>query len=110
VIATTDPLTLPDLTTFYLVTNLPLPGSPRAGSSNLAEASLEEVVRLSGLRIWVEQSYKQVKHAASLVAVPGEERQSHPARLPTGLLRLFVLLVSRQSFRREHGASQPPSV
>ncbi len=63
VIATTDPLTLPDLTTFYLVTNLPLPGSPRAGSSNLAVASLEEVVRLYGLRMWVEQSYKHVKHA-----------------------------------------------
>jgi len=63
VIATTDPLTLPDVTTFYLVTNLPLPGSPRAGSSTLAAASLEEVVRLYGLRMWVEQSYKQVKHA-----------------------------------------------
>jgi SRSO17 transposase len=63
VIATTDPLTLPDLTTFYLVTNLPAPGSQRAEVSPLAVASLEEVVRLYGLRMWVEQSYKQVKHA-----------------------------------------------
>jgi SRSO17 transposase len=63
VIATTDPTTLPDLTTFYLVTNLPAPGSPRAEDSQLAQASLEEVVRLYGLRMWVEQSYKQVKHA-----------------------------------------------
>jgi SRSO17 transposase len=63
VIATTDPLTLPDLTTFYLVTNLPAPGSQRAHNSELATASLEEVVRLYGLRMWVEQSYKQVKHA-----------------------------------------------
>jgi SRSO17 transposase len=63
IIATTDPLTLPDLTTFYLVTNLPAPGSPRAADSDLAAASLEEVVRLYGLRMWVEQSYKQVKHA-----------------------------------------------
>jgi hypothetical protein len=62
VIATTDPLTLPDLTTFYLVTNLPAPGSRRAQDSNLAAASLEEVVRLYGLRMWVEQSYKHVKH------------------------------------------------
>jgi SRSO17 transposase len=62
VIATTDPLTLPDLTTFYLVTNLPAPGSPRAADSDLAAASLQEVVRLYGLRMWVEQSYKQVKH------------------------------------------------
>jgi SRSO17 transposase len=63
IIATTDPLTLPDLTTFYLVTNLPAPGSPRAAESALAAASLEEVVRLYGLRMWVEQSYKHVKHA-----------------------------------------------
>jgi SRSO17 transposase len=63
VIATTDPLTLPDLTTFYLVTNLPAPGSQRATASDLAAASLEEVVRLYGLRMWVEQSYKHVKHA-----------------------------------------------
>ena len=63
IIATTDPLTLPDLTTFYLVTNLPAPGSPRAAESAFAAASLEEVVRLYGLRMWVEQSYKHVKHA-----------------------------------------------
>jgi SRSO17 transposase len=62
IIATTDPVTLPDLTTFYLVTNLPVPGSQRAQDSNLAAASLEEVVRLYGLRMWVEQSYKHVKH------------------------------------------------
>ncbi|MFL5661519.1 MAG: IS701 family transposase, partial [Ktedonobacteraceae bacterium] len=63
VIATTDPETLPDLTTFYLVTNLPAPASQRAQDSPLAEAALKEVVRLYGLRMWVEQSYKQVKHA-----------------------------------------------
>ena len=63
VIATTDPLTLPELTTCYLVTNLPAPGSQQAADSELAAASLEEVVRLYGLRMWVEQSYKQVKHA-----------------------------------------------
>ncbi len=63
VVATTDPLTLPDLTTFYLVTNLPAPGTKQAADSPLAPASLQEVVRLYGLRMWVEQSYKQVKHA-----------------------------------------------
>jgi SRSO17 transposase len=63
VIATTDPTTLPDLTTFYLVTNLPAPGTQRAQGSALEAASLQEVVRLYGLRRWVEQSYKQVKHA-----------------------------------------------
>jgi hypothetical protein len=54
---------LPGLTTFYLITNLPAPESPRAQNSELAAAGVAEVVRLYGLRMWVEQSYKQVKHA-----------------------------------------------
>lgn len=61
VIATTDPASLPELTTWYLVTNLPAPNSTRAEQSNLAAATPSEVVRLYGLRVWVEQSYKQVK-------------------------------------------------
>ena len=61
VIATTDPLTLPELSTCYLVTNLPAPGTSREKEEQVA-ATLEEVVRLYGLRMWVEQSYKQVKH------------------------------------------------
>ena len=63
VIVTTDPVTLPEKTTWYLVTNLPVPGSQRALESSLPLADLAEVVRLYGLRIWVEQSYKQVKGA-----------------------------------------------
>ena len=63
VVATTDPETLPDLTTWYLVTNLPAPTQPLGGSLPFPLASLEEVIRLYGLRQWVEQSYKQVKHA-----------------------------------------------
>jgi SRSO17 transposase len=63
VIATTDPEKLPDLTTWYLVTNLPAPSSGEALQSGLAVASLAEVIRLYGLRMWIEQSYKQVKHA-----------------------------------------------
>jgi len=61
VIATTDPETLPDATTWYLVTNLPVPSSPTAEQSHLVGASLEEVIRLYGLRMWIEQSYKQVR-------------------------------------------------
>jgi SRSO17 transposase len=52
VIATPDPATLPESATWYLETTLPL-----------AEADLAEVVRLYGLRNWVEQEYKQVKHS-----------------------------------------------
>jgi len=50
VIATPDPATLPEAATWYLATTLPL-----------AEADLAEVVRLYGLRNWVEQQYKQIK-------------------------------------------------
>jgi hypothetical protein len=63
VVATTDPETLPDLSTWYLVTNLPAPRGYPVPQQPFAPANLEEVVRLYGLRMWVEQSYKQVKHA-----------------------------------------------
>ena len=46
----------PGHSTWYLLTNLPRPASRRAQPADLAE-----VVRLYGLRNWVEQGYKQVK-------------------------------------------------
>jgi SRSO17 transposase len=61
VVATTDPATLPPLSTWYLLTNLPRPGSPHAATSAWAPADLAELVQLYGLRLWVEQSYRQVK-------------------------------------------------
>jgi len=61
VVATTDPATLPKLTTWYVATNLPLPRARRGARSPLPPADLAEVVRLYGLRVWVEQGYKQVK-------------------------------------------------
>ena len=63
IVVTTDPGQLPGVTTWYLLTNLPAPGSERAATSWLTPASLAEIVRLYGLRMWVEQSYKHVKHA-----------------------------------------------
>ena len=63
VIATTDPATLPEPTTWYLLTNLPAPGMAPVAAPGLPPADLAEVVRLYGLRTWVEQSYKQVKYA-----------------------------------------------
>lgn len=63
VIATTDPATLPDLTTWYLVTNLPAPTASAENASPLPPARLEEIIRLYGRRPWVEQSYQHVKHA-----------------------------------------------
>jgi len=63
VVATTDPKELPEKATWYLVSNLPHPDySELAAESELAPAPLSEIVRLYGLRMWVEQSYKQVKH------------------------------------------------
>jgi DDE superfamily endonuclease len=56
VVATTDPGRLPGHSSWYLLTNLPRPATRRAQQANLAE-----VVRLYGLRNWVEQGYKQVK-------------------------------------------------
>ena len=56
VVATTGPATLPGHSSWYLLTNLSRPASRRAQQANLAE-----VVRLYGLRNWVEQGYKQVK-------------------------------------------------
>ncbi len=61
VVATTDPATLPPLTTWYLATNLPRPGAPHTDEASFAPADLAEVVRLDGLRTWVEQGYKQLK-------------------------------------------------
>ncbi len=41
---------------------MPAPGSKHASDSELEAADLAEILRLYGLRMWVEQSYKQVKH------------------------------------------------
>ncbi|MBB4942918.1 hypothetical protein FHR32_007318 [Streptosporangium album] len=61
IIATTDPATLPAKATWYLATSLPRPGGPRAALSSFPPADLAEIVRLYGLRTWIEQGYKQVK-------------------------------------------------
>jgi SRSO17 transposase len=98
VIATTDPLTLPDLTTFYLVTNLPAPGTPQAAGRTLSAASLEEVVRLYGLRMWVEQSYKHVKHALGWA--------QYQVRSDTAIRRHWQLVCCAFSFCWYH-ASHP---
>ncbi len=63
IVATTDPESLPDLSTWYLVTNLPAPSERLGSEPPFPPASLEEVIRLYGLRMWVEQGYKHVKHA-----------------------------------------------
>src|ERR1700751_5604179 len=61
VVATADPAALPDKATWYLVTSLPRPGGPREKDSPHPAAPLAEIVRICGIRNWIEQSYKQVK-------------------------------------------------
>jgi hypothetical protein len=61
VVATADPDTLPDKATWYLVTNLPRPGGPREQDSPHPAAGPAEIVRLYGIRNWIEQGSKQVK-------------------------------------------------
>ena len=61
VVATTDPASLPAKTTWYLTTDLPRPGGPREADSPHRAVDYAEIVRVYGLRIWVEQSYKQIK-------------------------------------------------
>jgi hypothetical protein len=61
VVATTDPAARPPLTTWYLATNLPHPDARHAAGAPFAPADLAEIVRLYGLRNWVEQGYKQLK-------------------------------------------------
>nr|WP_246562843.1 IS701 family transposase [Streptomyces roseirectus] len=60
VVATTDPATLPEKATWYLATNHH-PNAPHATASGHPPADLAEIVRLYGLRPWIEQSYKQIK-------------------------------------------------
>jgi SRSO17 transposase len=50
IVATTDPATLPPLTTWYLTTNMTLDQAPVA-----------HVVWLYGMRAWIEEHYKRVK-------------------------------------------------
>ncbi len=63
VVITTDPATLPDRSTSYLVSNLPAPDSEQAKRTQHSVADLAEVARLYALRGWIEQSYKQVKNS-----------------------------------------------
>jgi hypothetical protein len=105
IVATTDPATLPEHTTWYLTTNLPAPGSARAGEEGALPASdLAEIVQLYGLRNWVEMCQPHYPHRthwlfhgawqrllslAILVGVSGRRQR------PIGAPRLMGLLAQR---------------
>jgi len=62
VVLTTDPGSLPGLSTWYLATNLAHPDLPAADTSPFPPADYSEIADLYGLRDWIEQGYHQVKH------------------------------------------------
>jgi len=102
VVATTDPATLPELTAFYLFTNLPTPDGGRgAGDSDLSPADVAEIGRLYALRGWIEQSYKQVKNALGWAQYQVRKgRALHPPSLAACVLRFHFLLVGVQGTLR----------
>jgi hypothetical protein len=102
VVATTDPATLPDLTTWYLLTNLPAPGSPEADDLPFPPADLAELVRLYGLRNWIEQSYKQVKDELGWA--------DFMVRADAAIRRHWTLVWCAFAFCWRHGLAESPPV
>jgi SRSO17 transposase len=100
VIATTDPATLPEHTTWYVLTNLPVPAAEPAATTVLPTADVAEIVRLYGLRNWVEQSYKQVKYALGWNAY--QVRKDHAMR------RHWALVCCAFSFCWRASGESPP--
>jgi DDE superfamily endonuclease len=107
-VVTTDPERLPRLGTWYLNTNLPHPDySGGETSGGLAPASVAEIVRLYGLRMWVEQSYKQVKHSLGW--------SDYQVRNDTAIRRHWQLVFCAFSFcwwacREQLDLGDPPGV
>ena len=64
VVATADPATLPDKATWHLVTSLPRPGGPREADSDHPAADLAEIVRIYGIRHWIEMVFPQLAKRA----------------------------------------------
>ena len=92
VVATADPGTLPDKATWYLVTNLPRPGGPRQEDSPWPAAGLAEIVRIYGMRHWVEQCVQAGQGRARLGRLPGPLRHRDPPPPGAGQLRVLLLL------------------
>jgi len=98
VVATIDPPTLPTLSTWFLVTNLPAPQAAQAHDRALPAADLAEIVRLYGLRIWVEQSYKQTTYALGW--------SEYQVRADLAIRRHWALVCCAFSFCWDHLSQQ----
>jgi SRSO17 transposase len=99
VVATTDPATLPERSTWYVVTNRPHPDH-QSPESTLPAADLAEIVRCYGLRNWVEQSYKQVKHELGWA--------DFQVRSTTAIRRHYTLVCCAFSFCWQAAIADPP--
>jgi hypothetical protein len=102
VVATADPGTLPGKATWYLATNLPRPGGPREVGSPHPAADLAEIVRIYGIRHWIEQGYKQVKD--ELGWADFQVRSDAAIRRPPGPGQLRVQLLLGRLVRRSPAA------
>ena len=102
VVTTTDPASRPGHSSWYLLTNLPRPATRRTQQADLAE-----VVRLYGLRNWVEQGDKQVKGELGWADLA----YSQNTNTPSGMERTWVAL-SRDPealpASRRHGSGPGP--
>jgi SRSO17 transposase len=101
VAVSTDPETLPTNSSWYLMTDLPAPGSWRAQQSPFEAADLCEVVRIYGLRQWVEQSYRQIK--GELGFSDFQVRRDHAIRRHWELV-LCAFCFCWWAYTREHEA------
>ncbi len=90
IVATTDPRTRPAVSTWYLATNL-----------KAADAPLAEVVRLYGLRNWIEDHYKRVKDELGWA--------DFMVRSDHGIRRHWTLVNCAFSFCWWHEAQQQPA-
>ncbi|WP_411088731.1 IS701 family transposase [Streptomyces sp. 061-3] len=102
VVTTADPATLPAQATWYLATDLPRPGSPREADSPEPAADLHEVVRIYGIRHWIEQNYKQVKDELGWA--------DFQVRSDTAIRRHQTLVTCAFSFCWDAWFSPPPEV
>ena len=109
VVASTDPGRLPERSTWYLVTNRPLPDSDGDGDAEteaegdettLPAADLAEIVRCYGLRNWVEQGYKQVKNELGWA--------DFQVRSDTAIRRHYTLVCCAFSFCWQAWITDPP--
>lgn len=82
------------------MTNLPAPTEQQVSALPFPPACLEEVIRLYGLRQWVEQSYTQVKHALGWSQYQVRS-DSDPTALAIGVLCLLVLLASLNGLNKD---------